>query len=228
MNQDKISNIIKKIRKENNLTQKDLADKLNVTYQAVSKWENGKNIPDISVLKKLSEEFDIDISDILDINEKNKYMNSKNIILIIVLVLCFILGILFIFKNSDFNFKKISTNCDSFKITGSIAYNKEKSSIYISNINYCGERDDTVYKKIMCSLYEGHDKNIIKISDCEEKSNVTINEYLKDVSINVDDYSSSCKLYKDNDIYIEITALMDSEKNVIFKIPLVFKDNCNN
>ena len=34
------------LRKKNNLTQKQLADKYNVTYQAVSKWENGKNMPD--------------------------------------------------------------------------------------------------------------------------------------------------------------------------------------
>ena len=57
MNQEKLSNIIKEIRKKNNLTQKQLAEKLNVTYQAVSKWENGKNFPDIAILKKISEEF---------------------------------------------------------------------------------------------------------------------------------------------------------------------------
>ena len=44
MNQDKIGNFIKSIRLEHNLTQKELADKLGVTYQAVSKWENGKNL----------------------------------------------------------------------------------------------------------------------------------------------------------------------------------------
>ena len=33
------------------MTQKDFALKFGVTYQAVSKWENGKNIPDISLLK---------------------------------------------------------------------------------------------------------------------------------------------------------------------------------
>lgn len=41
MNQEKFGKSIKKIRLENNLTQKQFADQYNVTYQAVSKWENG-------------------------------------------------------------------------------------------------------------------------------------------------------------------------------------------
>ena len=41
MNQEKFGEFIKKIRKENHFTQKDLANRLGVTYQAVSKWENG-------------------------------------------------------------------------------------------------------------------------------------------------------------------------------------------
>ena len=49
MNQEKIGEFIKKLRQDNNLTQKDLANKYNVTYQAVSKWERGLNIPDISL-----------------------------------------------------------------------------------------------------------------------------------------------------------------------------------
>ena len=59
MDQERIGNFIKKIRVDNNLTQRELADKLGVTYQAVSKWENGKNIPDIQTLKQISKEFNI-------------------------------------------------------------------------------------------------------------------------------------------------------------------------
>ena len=61
MEQEKIGKFIKKLRKENNLTQKDLADKYGVTYQAVSKWETGKNIPDISLLKEISKDFNVNI-----------------------------------------------------------------------------------------------------------------------------------------------------------------------
>ena len=56
MNQEEFGKIIKKIRKDNNLTQQQLANKYNVTYQAVSKWENGKNMPDTVIIKQIAEE----------------------------------------------------------------------------------------------------------------------------------------------------------------------------
>ena len=65
MNQEKIGKLIKEIRKQNNLTQKEFADKYGVTYQAVSKWETGKNIPDISLIKEISRDFNINIEDII-------------------------------------------------------------------------------------------------------------------------------------------------------------------
>ena len=76
MNQEKFGKLIKKIRKENGLTQKDLADKYNVTYQAVSKWENGRNMPDISILEQMSKDFDIPI-DSLVAGEYNKTTATK-------------------------------------------------------------------------------------------------------------------------------------------------------
>ncbi len=49
MNQEKIGKFILDLRKQNKMTQKEFADKLNVTAQAVSKWENGRGIPDIEM-----------------------------------------------------------------------------------------------------------------------------------------------------------------------------------
>ena len=48
---------IKKLRNENNLTQKDLSNMVNVTFQTVSKWEKDENEPDVSTLKKLASLF---------------------------------------------------------------------------------------------------------------------------------------------------------------------------
>ena len=53
MNSEKIGKFIYDLRKKYNLTQKELADKLNVTAQTVSKWKNGRGVPDIELLKKL-------------------------------------------------------------------------------------------------------------------------------------------------------------------------------
>lgn len=55
MDQIKVGMYIKKLRKEKELTQKELADKLNVTFQAVSKWELGETLPDTSIIIELCE-----------------------------------------------------------------------------------------------------------------------------------------------------------------------------
>ena len=77
MNQEKIGKFIKDLRKKNNLTQQALADKYNVTYQAVSKWENGKNMPDISLLKQMSKDFNVSLEELFD-GEIKKKSNKKN------------------------------------------------------------------------------------------------------------------------------------------------------
>ena len=45
-----IGNKIKELRRSKGMSQKDIADKLGVTSQAVSKWENGKNLPDMTMI----------------------------------------------------------------------------------------------------------------------------------------------------------------------------------
>ena len=65
MNQEKIGKFIAESRKEKNMTQQELADKLGVTDRAVSHWENGRRLPDYSLLKDLSESLDISINELL-------------------------------------------------------------------------------------------------------------------------------------------------------------------
>ena len=65
MENENIGKLISKIRKEKGMTQKDLADKLNVTDRAVSKWERGLCCPDISLLKDLSNILGISISKLI-------------------------------------------------------------------------------------------------------------------------------------------------------------------
>lgn len=55
MNTVEIGNYIKDLRKRKGLTQKDLADKLNISFQAVSKWESGESLPDTSIILDLCE-----------------------------------------------------------------------------------------------------------------------------------------------------------------------------
>lgn len=65
MNTSDIGRFISELRKEKGLTQKNLAEKLNVTDKAVSKWETGRSAPDISLLVSLSEILDVTVIEIL-------------------------------------------------------------------------------------------------------------------------------------------------------------------
>lgn len=234
MNQEKVGKFIQDIRLKNNLTQKEFAILLGVTPQAVSKWENGKNIPDISILKIISEKYNVNIDEIINgaFNEKKgENKNIKYVIIIIGMLIVSIISIILIIsyhpKNKDFELKKISTTCSDFEIIGSAAYNNQNSSMYISSINYCGEKDDTVYEKIECNLYENKDSFITKVNSCKNGQNTNLESYLKDLTINVDNYIHSCDKFQTKDFYIEINATINNENIKIYKIPLTIENTCN-
>ena len=128
MDGEKVGKLIKELRKKHNLTQADLAKKYGVTYQAVSKWENGINLPDISLLKEISRDFDINIEDILDGEIKTNKKRKRSYIFMVILTLLIISFVVIIFlkNNSNFYFKTITTTCKEFKVTGTIAYDSKK------------------------------------------------------------------------------------------------------
>ena len=227
MNQEKIGQFIKKIREENRLTQKDLADKLGVTYQAVSKWENGKNVPDISILKEMSKMFNIDIDEILDGEKKNKkktnYYYPIGIVLILLSLLLF--GMIY-YNNDDYEFKTITTTCSDFKITGSAAYNKDKATIYISNVEFCGKEDTTKYKSITCTLYETYKDTKTKISNCDKKKDTNLEDFLKELQVNTDHSSKSCKNLSKSSLTLEIEAKDENNKTITYTIPIKLNDSC--
>lgn len=82
MNNQKIGEFIKELRKEKNLTQKELADKLNITDRAVSKWERGLNCPDISLLDDLSQILEVSVIEILKGRklDKDELVNNKELV----------------------------------------------------------------------------------------------------------------------------------------------------
>lgn len=232
MNQEKIGKYISELRKSKGLTQVELADMLGVTFQAVSKWERGKNTPDIAVLKDISRIFNVDIDDILNGETKKKINNNKLYYIlagVFALTLLIIVIILLYNNNHSFEFKQISTSCDNFNIAGSMAYNKDKTSLYISSVEFCGSDDNEIYENIGCTLYEDHDGEEIEISSCKIDKNISLEEYLKDVRISVDNYELSCTNMLDSELYLEINATLENNKNIVYKIPITLLENsCSN
>lgn len=77
MDNKKIGLFIVALRKDKNMTQKDLADKLYVSDKAVSKWERGLSMPDIGLIEKLADFLDVNVSEILK-GEKIEDMTKKD------------------------------------------------------------------------------------------------------------------------------------------------------
>ncbi len=84
MNQEKIGKFILECRKEKKLTQQELAEKLGVTDKSVSNWENGRNMPDLSLFKPLCETLDISVNDLISgekiAQDKYQEKSEENII----------------------------------------------------------------------------------------------------------------------------------------------------
>lgn len=79
MNQEKIGKFIVELRKEKKLTQEQLAERIGVTDRAISKWENGRGMPDLSLLKPLCDELGITINELLSGERLNKEIYQERL-----------------------------------------------------------------------------------------------------------------------------------------------------
>ena len=71
MDQKRIGSFLRELRTEKGLTQEQLAEKLNVSCRTVSRWENGNNMPDLSIIVELADFYDIDIRELLNGERKS-------------------------------------------------------------------------------------------------------------------------------------------------------------
>ena len=84
MNQVKIGKFIAECRKNKNMTQAELAEKLNITDRAISKWETGKGMPDSSIMLDLCNELKISVNELLSgemISMENKNEKQEQLLL---------------------------------------------------------------------------------------------------------------------------------------------------
>ena len=162
---EEIGNVIKNIRKENNLTQSEFASILWVSSQAVSKWENGVSIPDISTLKEISNKFNVDLDYLITGKKKiNKNILSKKyLIIILIFTLAIICIVLYTLHKHNYEFKTLNGQTKDINVSGSVTYDDNKSSIYL-NVDY-NANDENKYNYIKCTLYEKHEDILNIISE---------------------------------------------------------------
>ena len=232
MNTERIGEVIKEIRKKNHLSQKDFAKKYGVTYQAVSKWETGKNIPDLSIIKQICADYGISLDSLLDGSTRERIKNNKLSIIVIFLIgiIIMILGLLFLIvkkeESDSFEFRTLSSQTQEFSLVGSIAYNADKTSIYISNVKYNGEDGDREYKEIHSTLYEIHDKTKQEIGNYDKTLLITFKDYINGMTFNIDNHASICKEYNEDSLLLEISATTKEDKTRMYEIPIDISDNC--
>ena len=77
MNQNKVGNFIKELRKERELTQEQMAEIFNVSRRTVSRWETGSNMPDLDILIEMSDYYEVDLRELLDGERKKEKMNEE-------------------------------------------------------------------------------------------------------------------------------------------------------
>ena len=163
MDQVKIGKFIAKCRKEKKLTQQELSEKLGVTDKAISKWENGRGMPDISLLQQLIEILDISLNELLagekirkkstkiydenlmkSLTEKNnlsKKMKRITITFSIIIIILFIsITIISIKQDNNKNLKnnyqniiRIYSNISSNIITNLYDITEEKNELQVAD-----------------------------------------------------------------------------------------------
>lgn len=154
MNKKNFSDFIVNLRKEYNMTQQELADKLFVTDKAISKWERGISLPDITMYEKISKIFNVSVAELIKgeriennqtsleydnilintINEEKNHNRIKNkkfvIVCLIINFLILLFLVIFFFKNYNnvvaYNFSGYSKNFNFY--IGNVIYSNNQNN----------------------------------------------------------------------------------------------------
>lgn len=98
---------IKKLRLEHHMTQQTLADQLNVTNKTISKWETGRNLPDIEMIGKMAQIFNVSVDELIT-QRKGLRLKTKTFLKILfVELILFVLMLLFV--NQEYNLYLVLT-----------------------------------------------------------------------------------------------------------------------
>lgn len=77
MDQQKIGSFLKELRKAKDITQEQLAEKLNVSRRTVSRWETGSNLPDLDLMMEMADFYQVDLRELLNGERKSEPMNKE-------------------------------------------------------------------------------------------------------------------------------------------------------
>ena len=235
---NKTGQLIEKYRKEKKLTQVELAEKLGVSKSAISKWENGNNLPDITLLEPLSEILGIDKLLLFtseyeakeESNEKTKQVKKKDLFKIITIAILFIFSITFtnyisyklykhklsILESQETSVYRFYSTDEEYYVNGYIIFQNGESTILFDQLKYQKKNERSIKDKIKSIEMYMFVKNKEVITSYREVENNDINKCL---------FQLITKYNKDENIKIGRNELKDivlrisiiKDKNVVTK-----------
>lgn len=233
MDNKSFGNFILELRNEKKLTQQELANMIPIGREAISKWERGKNYPDIQSLMKLSEIFNIGINELLYGERKNKDNNQKIenvtleliadrnkkkkiifslLTLLVVLILLF-LSYYFVVNFNSLTIYKIDYNDIDINLSNGIVF-KSNDKIYFNLGNI---KTDKVIEEIEIYWLDNSNKKFIMSTNNR-------NIFFYDLF----GYEEYFDFERINDIfanlYLKIT-FDDNEKNIKLNLYKIYSNN---
>lgn len=246
MNQEKIGKLIAKLRKEKGLTQRELGEMVGVGYRAVSKWETGLTMPDISIINELSTILGISSDELLKgeqcskenlaeepIVTKNETSKKKLVLLLISVLLITVISLLIINnreKPQEYIIKSQEPN--DYTVEGLLIIEKKNIIIRINKIQF--QNYDFYQTPIVNYNYSVTLDNTFMFGygGTDEYNNIdgfsTINSFFKKFKINyIDNEQKSIKKLNKKELNINF-YFIDDKNNTIkkeVKTMLTYKTN---
>ena len=192
MDQVKIGKFIAESRKQQNLTQSQLAEKLGITDRAISKWENGRAMPDSALMLELCGILKISVNDLLsgeivengenkeqqllldmanEIGKKNKVIWTSMCVIMIVSIVSLFAGILisaFLIPEGPWQLVAIILICIVFLMPCFYAL-KLEISIGAYKCKHCGNEIVPTYKEALMAQHKGFTR-YLKCPKCGKKT----------------------------------------------------------
>ena len=241
MDNKKIGKLIAKLRNEQGLTQQELGDKIGVGFRAVSKWERGLTLPDISNINELSKILGISSDELLsgelkakeEQTEENSSKNKKKIsrktkiiISVITLLILTITTTIIYYNDKTYVYDITSTNEDEHHIEGKVTFKGKNISIMLNKLYFI---DDNFASTIITNYqYEiiSNDTFIFGYGQNSQgkviEKEYTIQEFTDSFKIN---YSSDTyvkrKVILKNNIYLYLTMWDTNSKEIKKKIEIM-------
>lgn len=254
MDQRKIGKLIEKYRKQKKLTQKELANRLGVSNTAVSKWETGNNLPDISMLEPLSDVLEVDILELLKSQKSSHEDTSKKFIKVkkhklykvILFIIAFISTIcitntityskanykLTNYKKKETEVYSISTPVDSdIYLSGYIIFNDKNNLVILDQLRILNDEEINLskVKEISVKIKVGEEILLIRKNYTEKENNKTLNESLLDTNNRIFKPTINLKKRKNDELSINIEIFYkNNESQKIFSKIILINDFTNN